>query len=236
MTGNGFHVSEGDSCVYSKHDSLGCVIICLYVVDMLIFGTDLDRVNETKQFLSSNFEMKDMGEADVILGVKIKRTSNGICLNQSHYVEKLLKKFDSFNVDPVETPYEPSFHLKKNNGDSVDQLEYARIIGNNSPSTSHQSGSSSPTQSNQAGSDGGQEEGEMMDESNHTVASSIMEIPNPNPPPTPIIIDISSDDEEDEVLFQVEQEPKSPEPMEEEDDPEFDPGSYKQSTDKKDNV
>ena len=47
MTGNGFHVNEGDSCVYSKHDSFGCVIICLYVDDMLIFGTNLDRVNET---------------------------------------------------------------------------------------------------------------------------------------------------------------------------------------------
>ena len=129
MTGNGFHVNEGDSCVYFKHDSHGCVIICLYVDDMLIFGTDLDRVNETKQFLSSNFEMKDMGEADVILGVKIKRTPNGICLNQSHYVEKLLKKFDSFNVDPVKTPYDPSFHLKKNNGNPVNQSEYARIIG-----------------------------------------------------------------------------------------------------------
>ncbi|XP_021743468.1 uncharacterized protein LOC110709558 [Chenopodium quinoa] len=63
-----------------------------------------------------------------------------------------------------------------------------------------------------------------------------MKIPNPNPPPTPIIIDISSDDEEDEGFVQVEQEPQSPESMEEEDDPEFDPGSYKQSTDKKDNL
>jgi hypothetical protein len=129
MTGNGFHVNEGDSCVYSKHDSDGCVIICLYVDDMLIFGTNLDRVNETKSFLSSKFEMKDMGEADVILGVKIKRTPNGICLSQAHYVEKLLKKFNSFDVDPVRTPYDPSIHLRKNNGDPVSQSEYAKIIG-----------------------------------------------------------------------------------------------------------
>ncbi|XP_021776062.1 uncharacterized protein LOC110739889 [Chenopodium quinoa] len=71
---------------------------------------------------------------------------------------------------------------------------------------------------NQPGAIGGQEEGESMEESNHTVDSSIMEISNPNPPPTPIIIDISSDDEEDEKFIQVEQNPETPKPMEEEED------------------
>ncbi|KAK3016990.1 hypothetical protein RJ639_005355 [Escallonia herrerae] len=47
------------------------VLICLYVDDMLIFGTDIDKINEAKNFLTSNFSMKDLGEADVILGIKI---------------------------------------------------------------------------------------------------------------------------------------------------------------------
>ncbi|GJY62115.1 zinc finger, CCHC-type containing protein [Tanacetum coccineum] len=41
------------------------VIICLYVDDMLIFGTDQDQVNKTKEFLSSNFDIKDLGEAEL---------------------------------------------------------------------------------------------------------------------------------------------------------------------------
>ena len=40
-----------------------CVIIALCVDDMLIFGTSLDVVNNTKIFLSSQFDMKDMSEA-----------------------------------------------------------------------------------------------------------------------------------------------------------------------------
>ncbi|GJY37516.1 hypothetical protein Tco_0422894 [Tanacetum coccineum] len=43
------------------------VIICLYVDDMLIFGTDQVQVNLTKELLSSSFSMKDTREADVIL-------------------------------------------------------------------------------------------------------------------------------------------------------------------------
>ncbi|GJW28120.1 zinc finger, CCHC-type containing protein, partial [Tanacetum coccineum] len=48
-------------------------------------------VNKTKKFLSSRFSMKDMGEADVILGIKIKRDNKGIVITQSHYIEKILK-------------------------------------------------------------------------------------------------------------------------------------------------
>ena len=34
--------------------------------------------------------MKDLGEADVILNIKLNKGENGITLLQSHYVEKVL--------------------------------------------------------------------------------------------------------------------------------------------------
>ena len=80
---------------------LDCVIICLYADDMLIFDPDMNVINETKNFLSSIFEMKDLREADVILGVTIKIAPNGFSLCQSHYIEKMLKKFDYFYVVPA---------------------------------------------------------------------------------------------------------------------------------------
>ncbi|TYK01593.1 ty1-copia retrotransposon protein [Cucumis melo var. makuwa] len=73
--------------------------------------------------------MKDLGEADIILGVKIRKNKTSMSLCQSHYVEKILKKFDSFDVSPVRTLFDASKHLKKNKGDSVSQPEYAKIIG-----------------------------------------------------------------------------------------------------------
>uniref|UniRef100_A0A7N2RBZ6 Reverse transcriptase Ty1/copia-type domain-containing protein n=1 Tax=Quercus lobata TaxID=97700 RepID=A0A7N2RBZ6_QUELO len=89
----------------------------------------LDLWHGTKDLLSSNFDMKDLGEADVILGIKIIRNSEGITLSQSHYVEKVLKKFNHFDCDPVRTLYDPSIHLKKNRGFPVAQFEYAKITG-----------------------------------------------------------------------------------------------------------
>ncbi|GJZ64767.1 zinc finger, CCHC-type containing protein [Tanacetum coccineum] len=106
-----------------------CVIICLYVDDMLIFGIDQNQVDKTNKFLSSKFSMKEMGEADVILGIKIKRENKGIVITQSHYIEKILKKFNRKDCSPVSTPMDPVEKLKPNTGKPVDRLEYSRAIG-----------------------------------------------------------------------------------------------------------
>nr|GEY85812.1 hypothetical protein [Tanacetum cinerariifolium] len=97
---NGYLLNQADRCVYSKFDASGKgIIIFLYVDDMLIFGTDQVQVDLTKKFLSSRFLMKEMGEADVILGIRIKHKSNDTC-------EKLMP----------------------NIGLAVSQLEYSRVI------------------------------------------------------------------------------------------------------------
>lgn len=127
---DGFKINESDKCVYTKFDGKGNgVIICLYVDDMLIFGTDLEQVQLTKSFLSSKFDMKDMGQADVILGIQIVRDEKSITLTQSHYIEKVLKRFNHFDCAPVSTPLDPSMELVKNTGSPVSQLEYSRLIG-----------------------------------------------------------------------------------------------------------
>ncbi|CAM9000448.1 unnamed protein product [Rhodiola kirilowii] len=128
---DGFILNQSDKCVYSKFDKTGSgVIICLYVDDMLIFRTNLlECINQTKDFLSSKFSMKDMGEAEVILVIRIERVEGGIALTQSHYIEKVLKKYKYLNCHPMNTPFESSKHLLPNKGDPVSQLEYSRVIG-----------------------------------------------------------------------------------------------------------
>nr|GEX68157.1 pyruvate kinase, cytosolic isozyme [Tanacetum cinerariifolium] len=64
-----------------------------------------EEVDLTKEFLSSRFSMKDIGEADVILGIRIKRESN------------------------VSTPLDTCENLMPNKGLAVSQLEYSRVIG-----------------------------------------------------------------------------------------------------------
>ncbi|XP_043809042.1 uncharacterized protein LOC122722409 [Manihot esculenta] len=84
---------------------------------------------KSKTFLASKFDMKDVGEANIILGVRIIRKNDSPMLSQEHYVEKLLRNFGHFNVKPVCTLYDPNCQLKKIRGDFVAQSEYAHIIG-----------------------------------------------------------------------------------------------------------
>ncbi|GJY34782.1 zinc finger, CCHC-type containing protein [Tanacetum coccineum] len=127
---NGYLLSQTDKCVYRKFEESGKgVIIFLYVDDMLIFGTDQVQVDMTKEFLSSRFSRKDMGEADVILGIRIKHESNRITISQSYYIEKVLKKFNYFDCTQVSTPIDTSENLMPNNGQAVSQFEYSRMIG-----------------------------------------------------------------------------------------------------------
>ena len=79
MLMDGYKVNDSDKCIYSKFDdNLNGVIVCLYVDDMLILGTNIDVINETKQFLSSKFDMKDLGEANLILGIKLTKLKTSL--------------------------------------------------------------------------------------------------------------------------------------------------------------
>ena len=79
-----------------------------FVDNMLIFRTNLQVVIKTKSFLRSKFDMKDLGEAEVILGMKISRTLDGLNLSQEHYVEKIIRRFEHFDCKPVSAPNDPT--------------------------------------------------------------------------------------------------------------------------------
>ena len=73
--------------------------------------------------------MKDLGEADVILNIKLLREGDGgVTLLQSHYVEKVLSRFGFSDCAPAPTPYDPSMLLRKNQRIARDQLRYSYII------------------------------------------------------------------------------------------------------------
>ncbi|KAI9161353.1 hypothetical protein LWI28_016633 [Acer negundo] len=90
-------------------------------------GADLFTLTKNGIFVGKGYATE--GEASVILGIKITRSKKGISLDQSHYIEKIPKKYNYFDCKPVCTPYDLSEKLFKNTSNSVRQNEYASIIG-----------------------------------------------------------------------------------------------------------
>ncbi|GKC62046.1 zinc finger, CCHC-type containing protein [Tanacetum coccineum] len=112
--------------------SIHNLIIHQMDVKTAFLNGDLDEevyINQPQGFIMPGNENKDIGEADVILGIRIKHESNRIAISQSHYIEKVLKKFNYFDCTPVSTPIDTSEKLMPNNGQAVSQLEYSRVIG-----------------------------------------------------------------------------------------------------------
>ena len=78
---------------------------------MFIIGSDNGMIKYTKNMLKSKFDMKDMGLVDVILGIKISRAANELILSQTHYVDKILGKFNKDDNIVSKTPLDTSIHL-----------------------------------------------------------------------------------------------------------------------------
>ena len=68
-----------NNCIYHKiNESMICYLV-LYVDDIFLATNDVGTLYEVKQFLLKNFDMKDMGEASYVIGIKIHRErSRGI--------------------------------------------------------------------------------------------------------------------------------------------------------------
>ncbi|KAF3632995.1 hypothetical protein T459_30656 [Capsicum annuum] len=94
---------------------------------MLIISRDISDINAMKRMLESKFDMKDLRVADVILGIRIHRTPQGLALSQYHHIKNVLDKFKYMKFDIAKTPLDVSFALRKNEGKSDLQLEYAKI-------------------------------------------------------------------------------------------------------------
>lgn len=78
------------------------------------FFEQIEKLLKQQKNLCSKFDMKDLGPAYVILGIKFINFDNEFILTRSHYVEKKLKKFNHYDVKLVSTPYDLNPHLKKN--------------------------------------------------------------------------------------------------------------------------
>ncbi|RVW98226.1 Retrovirus-related Pol polyprotein from transposon TNT 1-94 [Vitis vinifera] len=95
-----------DQCIYLKVSGSKVCFLVLYVDDILLATNDKGLLREVKQFLSKNFDMKDMGEASYVIGIKIHRDRfQGILgMSQETYINKVLERFLMKDCSPSVSP------------------------------------------------------------------------------------------------------------------------------------
>ena len=66
----GFEQNLDKPCVYKRNRDKVVMFLVLYVDDILLIRNDVGVISSVKVWLSSQFDMKDLGEANFILGIK----------------------------------------------------------------------------------------------------------------------------------------------------------------------
>ena len=129
----GFEKSQADDCLYilrEKDEIIALVLV--YVDDMAVASTSIDRIQNFKMALSREFEISDLGELKYILGIQIirNREAHTISMNQTAYIHQILARFGMSECTPVSTPLAVKHNLStsqspKTEEETMKYLEYA---------------------------------------------------------------------------------------------------------------
>ena len=88
-----FWTNLDESYVYKRHQDKIVMFLVLYIDDILLIENDVGVTSSVKVWLSSQFDMKDMGEANFIQGIKLwwDRKNKMLGLAQVSYIDKVLE-------------------------------------------------------------------------------------------------------------------------------------------------
>ncbi|KAL0411076.1 UNVERIFIED_CONTAM: Retrovirus-related Pol polyprotein from transposon TNT 1-94 [Sesamum latifolium] len=137
IRGYDFIKNDYDPCVYKKISGSSVAYLVLYVDDILLIGNDVKMLRDIKAWLSTQFSMKDMGEASYILGIKIyrDRSRRMLGLTQFSYIEKVLKRFRMEHSKRGVLPMSHGIKLSKKQSPTDEELKsmsdipYASAVG-----------------------------------------------------------------------------------------------------------
>ena len=102
------------------------ILLLLYMDDMIITGDDLSGIQELNNFLSQQFEMKDLGHLSYFLGLEITNSTAGLYITQAKYASELLSRAGLTDSKTVDIPVKFNTHLTPSGGKPLSNLSLYR--------------------------------------------------------------------------------------------------------------
>ena len=105
----GFVRSESDQGLFFKGEGEQRVNVYVYVDDIAIASKDKAALDAAKQMLLTKYQGKDLGEADVFLGIHIARDrlSGTVSISQPTHTEAVLSDMGMLECTPKSIPLSP---------------------------------------------------------------------------------------------------------------------------------
>jgi len=113
-----------------EHRGRNLLIICLYVDNLLVIGSNSESMEKFKKTMVAEFKMTDLGKLSYFLGLEFAYRYAGLVMNQKKYVGDILRKFNMASCNAVINPLEINLKLTKDeSGESVDETAFKQIKG-----------------------------------------------------------------------------------------------------------
>jgi len=111
--GHGYYRSRADPQIHSRVYGDEFTLTSTWTDDVLGASSTIEGKNLAKSQLGASYEIKDLGEAKLILGMCIHRDhiTGDIFLFQRSYCEHMLRCFSMENCSPKSTPLSPGLLL-----------------------------------------------------------------------------------------------------------------------------
>ena len=134
----GVEKSPDEPCVYKKIQGIVVVFLVLYIYDILLIGNSVKVLLDVKGYLKKQFDMKDLGEANYILGIKLLQDQKNkvLALSQAFYIDKIVTRFGMENSKRGLLPFRHGIHLSKEQSPKTPEVKelmskkpYASAVG-----------------------------------------------------------------------------------------------------------
>ncbi|PLW49320.1 hypothetical protein PCASD_02649 [Puccinia coronata f. sp. avenae] len=113
----GFRRCKAEPCVFWRKGTF----LYLHVDDLAIFSKNPE---EFKAEVRSRFQIKDLGESSLLLGMNVIQADDSVTLTQRHYIDTQLERFNCQDLFPASTPMKPKGHLlAATSQEKIDHIE-----------------------------------------------------------------------------------------------------------------
>ncbi|KAG5234660.1 Retrovirus-related polyprotein from transposon [Salix suchowensis] len=129
MCSAGFVQSRADYSLFTKTQGKHFTALLIYVDDILITGNHHASIVATKQFLHSQFKIKDLGNLRYFLGIEISASERGIFISQRKYALEIIEDMGLLGVAPINTPMERGLKLADKGDLLKEPCKYRRLVG-----------------------------------------------------------------------------------------------------------
>ena len=118
------------SVYYKRGVESSKVLICLYVDDLLVIGSDHNEIEKFKSLMKSESKMTNLGKLTYFLGMEFVKIADGTVTHKRKYTSGVLKWFNMIDCNPTTTPTKFKSKLEEATDDElVDPTLYKQLIG-----------------------------------------------------------------------------------------------------------